>query len=89
MKDVKIESVNLKIGKKEISLTTEEAKKLLDALQELFKKEVVTIVKEEHHHHGYPWRPYWEWNHPKPIYWTSADVKMELMSSSKSIEVLC
>lgn len=37
-KEIKIESINLVIGKKEISLSLEEARKLKNALDELFQE---------------------------------------------------
>ena len=40
-KEIKINSINLTIGKKEISLTVEEAKKLKEALNTLFAEAIV------------------------------------------------
>lgn len=50
-----IKKVVLQLGKKEIELSVDEAKKLHEALNELFEAKV---VKEVVHHHDYP-RWYW------------------------------
>ena len=47
--NIEIKSVKINIGKRDIELSIEECKKLKDALDELFVKEIViipTIVKE-------------------------------------------
>lgn len=59
--NIAIKNLNLNIGKKEISLTLEEARKLQDVLNDLFKEK--EVVKEVHHHnHNRSWfqeyRPY-------------------------------
>lgn len=72
-KQVEISSLNLLVGKREISLTLEEAKKLKKALDDLFGKEV-----HEHHFHTKEvvketW-PYNYWRIPTGYYGsTSAD----------------
>jgi hypothetical protein len=43
-KDVKLDSINLKIGSKTIELTLEEAKKLKGILEDLFGKEVIKEI---------------------------------------------
>ena len=63
--DVKINNIVLNIGKKEISLTVEQAKKLKSMLNDLFGKEIIKEVKHEHH---YDWwyKPYFvQQNYPK------------------------
>lgn len=60
---VEIKKITLKLGKREVTLSIEEAKNLKEALEELFGK---SIVSEEHHHHhhdhSYPYYPYrWWW----------------------------
>lgn len=40
-KEIRIDSINLTIGKKEISLTVAEAKKLKEALEGIFKETIV------------------------------------------------
>jgi hypothetical protein len=56
---MEIKEIVLKLGKKEISLSVEEAKKLKELLGELFGKDVIKeVVKEEHHYHDH-YRPYW------------------------------
>jgi len=57
-KKIEIMEIKLLLGKKESTLTIEEAKKLKKVLDELFGKE---IVKEEHHHHHDGYYPRWYW----------------------------
>jgi len=65
---MEIKEIVLKLGKKEVSLTVEEAKKLKELLGELFGKEIVKeIVKEEHHHYDH-YRPFWYY---QPYYYNS------------------
>ena len=60
-----IKKIVLDLGKKEITLTPEQAKKLKEALDEMFGKEV---VREIHHdHYTYPWG-YWLWDSTKVTY---------------------
>lgn len=56
--EVKINNIVLNVGKKEIVLTVEQAKKLKSLLEDLFGKEIIKEVKHEHH---YDWwyRPYY------------------------------
>jgi len=53
-----IKEIKLQLGQKEVSLTVEEAKKLKEALDELFNKSVVTEVPIP-----YPY-PIWRWWYP-------------------------
>jgi hypothetical protein len=62
---VEIKTVNIKVGKKELSLTVEECKKLKSLLDELFGKEIVKEVTEIHH--TYPYRWYWDYM-PAPAF---------------------
>ena len=56
-REVEIKKVVLKIGKRELSFTIEEARKLFDVLGGLFKTK---IIREEHHHYDWPYyRWYW------------------------------
>jgi len=56
-KSVEIKELKLKLGKKEVTLTIEEARRLKKALEEVFGKE---IIREEHiHHDHYPYHWYW------------------------------
>lgn len=55
-KEVEIKNINLQIGKKEISLTVEEAKKLKAVLSTLFEEK--TVVKEAHHSNNYEYKKY-------------------------------
>lgn len=66
MDKVEIKTVNIQIGKKQLTLTVEEAKKLKEVLVELFGKEVIKEVKEIHHHDYYPYRWYWGWQPATP-----------------------
>lgn len=59
--EIKVDSINITIGKKEISLSVEEAKKLHAALDELFKTRI-------------EYRDYWRWNIPYFIYGSSSNV---------------
>ena len=69
MKEVKIETIKIKIGKREVELTIEEAKKMKELLNDLFGKEIVKeITKEEHHYHDYYSRPYYWTNTVRPSY---------------------
>ena len=67
MKDAVIKKFVLELGGKEVSLAPEQAKKLFEALSELFEKK---IVVEEHHHHDYP-RWYWGTYTAAPVTVTS------------------
>lgn len=53
-----IKELKLQLGEKEVVLTIADAKKLKNALDELFGKEV---VKEVYYHDQ---RPYWQWRYP-------------------------
>jgi hypothetical protein len=54
-----IKKLVLDLGKKEITLTMEQAKKLKDALDGLFGEKV---IREEHYHHDhYPCQWSWAW----------------------------
>jgi hypothetical protein len=66
VKEVVIKNVVVKIGDREIVLTIEEAKKLKDALEGIFGKEVIKETKIIHEHE-YDWyREPFTW--PKPSY---------------------
>jgi hypothetical protein len=76
MDKVEIKTVNIQVGKKQLNLTVEEAKKLKGVLEELFGKEVVKEVKEIHHHDYYPYRWWWytpQWESPNttPVFYCS------------------
>lgn len=57
-KEIAIDSLNIKIGGREISLTIEEAKKLKTALEDLFGKDIIKIV-EHQWHYSQPYHPYY------------------------------
>ena len=61
-KQIKIESINFSIGKRELTLTLEEARKLKEALDTLFGKEQV------HHWHYDWWYKYNQRQTPNPLY---------------------
>ena len=67
MDKVEIKTVNIQVGKKQLSLTVEEAKKLKEVLGELFGKEIVKEVNEIHHYDHYPYRWYWDYQPTTPI----------------------
>jgi len=77
-KDVKITSLELELGKKKVSLTIGEARKLKNALDELF---ATKVIHEEHHHHDYP--NYW-WYKPSrnPFYVTCENNGGEVFTTS-------
>jgi len=54
MKECKIASLKLKLGKREVTLSLEEAKSLKESLDELFGKEVI-----REYHNGW-----WYWQQP-------------------------
>ena len=54
-KEVSIQKITIKLGAREITLEIEEAKKLKEALAELFGK-AKEVVREEHHYHDR-----WSW----------------------------
>lgn len=60
-KQCEITKIVVQIGKKDHTLTIEEAKRLHAALGDLFGNKMV--VKHEHHHHERP-RYYWGWSQP-------------------------
>lgn len=66
VKRVAVEKVVVAIGRREIILTTDEAKQLKDALNELFGKAIT--AEEHHHHHHYPWY----YSYPK-VEWSTAN----------------
>lgn len=58
-KEVSVKDLTIKIGARDITLEVAEAKKLRDALNDLFGKEVVREVRVE------VWKePYWRWHGP-------------------------
>lgn len=54
-KKTEIKRIVLQLGKKEISLTVDEAKKLKELLSEMFGKEVIKEIRTEHHYDKYWW----------------------------------
>jgi hypothetical protein len=71
MMDNIIKEIKLQLGKKEVSLTVEQAKKLKEALEEMFGEK---IIREEHHHYEDWWRFYWPEPY-KPMWpiWVGSD----------------
>jgi hypothetical protein len=68
--DVSIESIKVKLGGETKTLTLEQAKKLRDALNEMFGVAPATCYRR-HCEDGYwsaPWRIY-----PNHIYWATSD----------------
>lgn len=97
---VEVRSLCVKLGKKEVTLSIEEAKKLKKALDELFGK-----TEEHHHYHTkevvrdysplrdyVPYRPYWynDWTY-RPVYCgtTSGNITLENAASQASNTLLC
>ena len=58
-KGVSIQSIKILMGKKEVELSIEEAKKLKSALEEIFGKTVIEKTETIHHHDYYR---YYDWN---------------------------
>ena len=63
MEKVEIKNIEFKIGKKQLNLTVEEAKKLKAILDELFGKEIIKEIREIHHY-DYPYRWWWQLGGP-------------------------
>ena len=62
-KEIKIDSLNIKIGGREIELSLDEAKKLHKALSEIF-----TVDKKVEHVHHYDYYRYWPQYYSQPVY---------------------
>lgn len=59
-KKIEVTGLNLKLGDKRITLTVEQAKKLKQALDEIFEKK--EVIKEIHPYPcPYPYRSPWYW----------------------------
>lgn len=59
-KEIKVESLKISIGKKEIELNIEDAKKLKKALEDIFGKDVVHEYHDCWYYRPYrPYQPYW------------------------------
>jgi hypothetical protein len=59
-KEIKVESLKISIGKKEIELNIDDAKKLKKALEDIFGKEVVHEYHYDWWYRPYqPYTPYW------------------------------
>jgi hypothetical protein len=85
-KQIEISSIKITIGKKEIELSPEDAKKLHQALNDMFgKKEIIT------QHEYYRYWPYWQ-EPIKPYYWgqvlCSQTSNAKDMSSCLSVNIL-
>ena len=83
MEKVEIKNINLKIGKKTLTLTVEEAKKLKDVLDSLFGENIIykEIIKEEGRTTYIPLWPTMQplkiWYHeakPEPYYTYPTDI---------------
>ena len=58
-KEVTIQSIKILMGKREVELSIEEAKKLKKALEEIFGTKVIEKTEHIHHHDYYR---YYDWN---------------------------
>ena len=66
-KEVTIQSIKIIMGKKEVELSIEEAKKLKKALEEIFGEKVITKTEHIHHHDYYRWfQPYYGYTYESP-----------------------
>ena len=63
---VEIKSLKIKMGKKDVEVTIEEARKLHEVLNQLFKVK----VEEHHYHHHHDHYPYIPWYPVPQITWT-------------------
>jgi hypothetical protein len=59
-KDEVIKKMVLQLGGKEVELSIDEAKKLHEALNELFERKVITVERHIHTDYHYPWT--WTWS---------------------------
>lgn len=85
-KEIKIEKMVLNLEGEKISLTLEQARKLRDVLDELFKKEIVKEVIHEHHHDWW-YRPCIQpaiYNIDQP-----AITSPQIYCSSNTLEITC
>jgi len=69
-KKVKITGLTIKLGSKEIVLSTEDAQKLYDALGELFDEKVIVTSTPAPYIYPCPHPTPWVWDYPK-ITWQS------------------
>lgn len=58
--EIRIDTINITLGKKEINLTLEQAKKLKSLLEDLFGKEVIKEIRHD-------W--YWSPKRYEPVIW--------------------
>lgn len=66
-KEVKIQSIKILMGKREFELSIEEAKKLKQALEEIFGTKVIENTKHIYHHDYYRWfQPYYSSSFESP-----------------------
>jgi len=83
-KKARVSKVTIKLGKKEVDLSLEEAKDLHEALEKMFGKEVITIP-QPYPIYPEPVRPYWErypW-YPQPlVVWTSDNANAQVTYAS-------
>ena len=71
MKEVAVTHIKILMGKREVELTVEEAKKLKAALEEIFGQKVVE--KTEHIHH-YDYWPKWYKYYDSPVKYDFGEV---------------
>ena len=82
--NVEIKELTLQLGKKEVVLTVDEARKLKKALEDIFGRDIIREVKEEHHYHDH--RPYWGWYYEqKPLqpYYLCSDNTTKFLCTSE------
>ena len=86
-----IKKIVLDLGKKQVELTPEQARKLKEALDEMFGQKVVRIEDHHHYHDRWYWRPYWYCDTyiSKPdntgIVWTSGNSNTSAMYSNETM----
>lgn len=91
---IEIKSVKLKLGKQEVELTIEQARKLKDALDELLGKEVVREVVHDHCHHWWYSTPIVTYTQTTPApprnpeiwYTTSGGASYQVSNTTLSIQ---
>ena len=83
---VEIKELTLQLGKKEVVLTVDEARKLKKALEDIFGRDIIREIKEEHHYHdNYPrWGWYYEQKPLQPYFIADNNTKFLCASNGNA-----
>ena len=89
-KEIEVSSIKITMGKKEVDLTIEEAKKIKKALEEIFSEKVVEKT-EHHHHHDYyrQYYPIWSTNYAQKQTFDFGQVYCSTGKSMGDIKASC